>query len=172
MRAKLATGLGVAVQTVRADGHGGDHDAVHVQAPRDGQHHVVPRVAERLPDEHEPDDHERQAEEDDAQTDLGLKVALVGARVPRRVPVVQPVARDLGQQHGDAGRKVKVANLQRSEIVQRRQEKRQRGVDPDDPREGEQVVRRCQEHGRLEQDFDGAQTCLPERVAEVPRAEL
>lgn len=78
VRADLAASLGVAVEAVTTDSDGGDHDAVHIKTPRDGQGHEVPRVLERLADEHEADDHEREREEDGAQAHLGLEVALVG----------------------------------------------------------------------------------------------
>ena len=132
----LARRLRVRVETITADGHRRDHDAVHIETPRDARGHVVPAALEALADEHEADDHERQREEDGAQAHLGLEVAAVRADVLPRDGVVEPVARQLGQDDSDDGREVEEADLLGAEAVEGRDEDGERRVDADDPGKG------------------------------------
>lgn len=82
------------------------------------------------------------------------------------------MARYLTQQHRDDGREVEVADLQGPEVVERREEDGQRGVDPDDPREREHVVRRRQQDRGLHNDLDYPHASLWEGVAHMAGAEL
>lgn len=170
--ADLAASFGVAVEAVTAHCDSSNHDSVDVETPRDRQGHEVPRILQRLTNQYKAHDHKREREEDGSQPYLGLEVALVRFDVTLRQNVVQEVTCDLTQEHCDDWREVKVTDLQRAKVVQRREEDRKCSVDSDDPRKGEQVVNRRQQYCGLEDDFDDTHASLRERVAQAPGAEL
>lgn len=170
--ADLAASLRVAIEAVAAHGDGGDHDSVDVETPGYRQGHEVPRVLQRLTNQYEAHDHEREREEDGSKPYLGLEVALVCFDVTLRQNIMQEVTGDLTEEHCDDWREVKVTDLQRAEVVQRREEDRKCSVDSHDPRKGKQVVNRRQQYCGLEDDFNDTHASLRKGVAQTPGAEL
>jgi hypothetical protein len=149
----LARPLGVRVQVVRRQRDGRYHDPEDIQAPCQGREHIVIPPLEAEAEEHEPGQHERGGEVDSGEADLGLEVPGVAADVACCDEVVEPVAGELAQQCGDDGREVEEADLLRAEVVERGEEDGKRGVDADDPGEGEKVVDGGDEDGGAGDDF-------------------
>lgn len=139
-RRNLARGLRVAVEVVRVEADGGDHDAEDVQAPEDRGHHVVVAFFESEAQPDQSRQHKRGREPHGPQANLGLEMPPVAFDVSRRDEVMEPVTDDLAQERADNGGEVEEPDLLGAKVVQRRQKDGQRRVDAHDPCKGQEIV--------------------------------